>query len=121
VNTVVVAGSWGRVEWARDARGGEPGRVAFEALSQKEQDKLFALCRRLAETGRITNEDQFKSLGASGFGLFEFRVFQVRFLGDFRPGKRFVIAFGVRKKKDKLDRVDMEVAQRILNESDPKT
>jgi hypothetical protein len=61
-----------------------------------------------------------KSLGAQGFGLFEFKSFQVRFLGDFRPGKRFLLAHGVQKKKDELDLADVQTAVRILKENDQR-
>ncbi len=86
----------------------------FLSLDAADQAKMLALFRMLAETGRIPNREKFKSLGE---GLFEFKSFQLRFLGDFRPGRRFVIAFGLRKKKDKLDRADIETAVRILRES----
>jgi Gp49-like protein DUF891 len=118
MSTTAAKGAWGTVEWARTANGQEPARDFFLTLDTADQAKLLDLFNRLAETGRIPNSDRFKSLGPTGAGLFEFRIFQVRFLGDFRPGKRFVVASGLRKKRDKLDRGDIQVAARIMQEND---
>jgi hypothetical protein len=111
-------GTWGTVEWALNARLRMPAREFYLALPQADQDKVAALFQRLAETGRIQNVDKFKSIVDAAGRLWEFKSFQVRFLGDFRPGKRFVLAYGVRKKQDKLDKVDIQVAVRILAEND---
>jgi hypothetical protein len=52
---------------------------------------VLALFQILGETGKILNREKFKGLGEQGLGLFEFKSFQIRFIGDFRPGKRFVV------------------------------
>jgi hypothetical protein len=111
-------GTWGTVEWALDARLGLPARDFFIGLPESDQTKIAALFARLAAEGRIQNVEKFKALGAAAGGLFEFKSFQVRFLGDFRPGKRFLVAHGLRKKKDVLDVTDIQVALRILREND---
>ena len=111
-------GSWGTVEWATAANGQEPGLAFFATLDVADQGKVIALFQRLAETGRISNIEKFKNLGEKGLGLFEFKSFQIRFIGDFRPGKRFMVALGLRKKKDDLDRSDIGVAARIMAEHD---
>lgn len=80
----------------------------------------MALFKRLADMGDIANREHFKSLGRAGKGLWEFKRFQLRFLGDYRPGSRFVVALGVRKKKDEHDPVDIEKAVRILAEHDER-
>ncbi|HKC12901.1 MAG TPA: type II toxin-antitoxin system RelE/ParE family toxin [Vicinamibacteria bacterium] len=108
------------MEWAQDARGQEPAFTFFEGQEAPDQAKILALFQMLAETGRIPNREKFKSLGERGLGLFEFKSFQLRFIGDFRPGKRFLVAHGLRKKKDELDRVDIETAARILKENDQR-
>jgi hypothetical protein len=41
-------------------------------------------------------------------------------IGAFRAGKHFVVAHGVRKKKDDLDPVDIQIAARILKENDQR-
>lgn len=106
------------MEWAIDGRGALPAKQFFDGLRPEEQAKFLALFKRLAHEGRITNPEHFKSVERTG--LFEFKKHQLRFLGNFRPGGRFLIAYGLRKKKDKLDREDIEKAQRILEENDTR-
>ncbi len=83
---------------------------------------MLALFHRLAETGRINNREQFRNLGQRGgkrgSELWEFKKFQDRFLGDFRPGHRFLIAAYEQKKKDRLDPDVVNRAIRIMKESD---
>lgn len=96
---IAARGAWGTVEWAQDARGQEPAFTFFEGQEAPDQAKILALFQMLAETGRIPNREKFKSLGERGLGLFEFKSFQLRVIGDFRPGRRFVVANGLRKKR----------------------
>ena len=101
-----------------DGKRPEPALDFFKALDADDQRRVLALFGMLAGTGRIPNREKFKSLGEMGLRLFEFKSFQIRFLGDFRPGKRLVVALGLRKKKDALDRSDVEAAARIMREDD---
>lgn len=114
---VAARGTWGTVEWAFDARRAMPARDFFLALDANDQHKLLALFQRLAEAGQIWNHEKFKGLGGE-HGLWEFKSFQVRVLGDFRPGHRFVLAHGLRKKQDKINPNDILVAVRVLREND---
>lgn len=105
------------MEWAFDARRRLPAKEYYESdLDEADSAKVLALFKRLADAGKISNEEKFKRV--EGTELFEFKSFQVRFLGDFRPGRRFVLAHGLRKKKDKHNKADIETALRILNEND---
>lgn len=97
--------------WAHDA-----ARFFFDQLSDKDRAKVLSLFQRLGDHGRISNKEKFKSL--TGTDLWEFKSFQIRFLGSFRPRGRFVIALGMRKKKDRHSRSDLEKAARILAEYD---
>ena len=106
------------MEWATDARGRLPAREFYEALSDEDRAKASALFRLLADTGKIHNREKFKSLGAKGRNLHEFKSFQLRLVGDFRRGHRFLVAHGVRKKKNDLSRADIETALRVLREND---
>lgn len=106
------------MEWALDTNGKMPGREFFDSLNESDQAKVLALFKLLAETGQIRNREKFQKL--EGTELFEFKSFQLRFHGDFRPGRRFVVASGVRKKKQKADKSDLQVAARILKESDQR-
>lgn len=115
MDRIAAKGTWGTVEWAIAANGTLPAAVFFAALSVADQNKVLALFARLAETGRISNVEKFKALGN---GLWEFKSFQTRFIGDFRRGHRFVVAVGVTKKTDKLNPADVATAFRILGEND---
>src|SRR5262245_12993243 len=99
-------GTWGTVDWAINAQGARPAREFFLTLEPSDREKIMALFNRLAETGRISNIQKFKNARP---GLWEFKSFQLRFLGDFRPGKCFVVSHGLRKKQDVLDNVDIAV------------
>ena len=117
-SAVAVKGQRISVAWASDHRGRLPAREFYQTLSSEERQKVLALFKRLAETGEISSREHFKSLGKSGGNLWEFKRFQLRFIGDYRPGGRFLVAFGLRKKRDELDDSDIKKAARILAEHD---
>jgi hypothetical protein len=119
-NPVAVKGPKVTVEWAVDDRGRMPALEFFKSLEKDDRLKVIALFKRLADTGEIASREHFKNLGRSGGGLWEFKRFQLRFLGDYRPGGRFVVAYGVRKKRDDLNPTDIEKAIRILAEQDER-
>jgi hypothetical protein len=119
-NRTAARGTWGTVEWAKDTRGQESAYSFFQTLDATYHAKVLALFQMLAETGRILNREKFKGLGEQGLSLFEFKSFQLRFIGDFRKGKRFLVAHGVQKKKDELDPADIATAARILKENDQR-
>ena len=78
---------------------------------------MQVLFDRLAELGRINNKEQFKKLGdQQEHAIWEFKRGQVRFLGGFAPHGQFLIAHGLRKKRDKHRVEDLERAARILTE-----
>lgn len=117
---VAVHGPKLTVEWAIDSRERTPALEFFKELSLEDRRKVISLFKRLADEGEISNRELFKSLGKQGLGLWEFKRFQLRFLGDFRPGGRFLVAVGVRKKRDDLNDSDIERARRVLTEHDER-
>lgn len=119
-NPVAVDGEKVTVEWAVDSRGHMPALEFFKELTLADRQKVGVLFKRLADKGDITSREHFKCLGKSGGGLWEFKRHQIRFIGDYRPGGRFVIALGVRKKRDELNPADIKKAQRILAEHDAR-
>lgn len=120
VNHVAARGQKFTVEWATDKRGRMPALEFYAELSPKERQRMLALFRRLADHGDIASREHFKCLGKSGDNLWEFKNFQLRFLGDYRIGGRFVIALGLRKKKDDHSDSDIKKASRILAEHDAR-
>lgn len=121
MNRIAAKGRWGTVEWAMNAAGGSPAHDYFKGLEDGDKAKLNALFGRLAEDGKILNHEKFRKLGQQGgkkySHLWEFKSFQLRFLGDFR-GNRFIVAHGTRKKKDELPDGDKSTTVRILAEND---
>jgi hypothetical protein len=111
-------GSKCTVIWAEDATSAMPARSFVLSQSESDQAKLFALFKRLADFGFISNREKFKKLDRD---LWEFKSFQLRVLGDFRPNGIFVLAHGVRKKKDQLSSGDLQTARRILREHDERS
>ena len=79
---------------------------------------MQVLFERLAERGQIRNNEQFKKLGDwQGHAIWEFKRYQFRFLGAFTPGSQFLVAHGLRKKKNKHRSADLDRAARILTEN----
>lgn len=118
---VAASGAWGRVIWARAADGIPPAKTFFEALSTPDQAKTLVLFRRMAEIGPsgLQNREKFKFLDeVRGERIFEFKSFQLRFLGGFRPGGVFLVAHALRKKSDDLPPSALEIAARGLREHD---
>ena len=120
---MAASGLRGTVEWAIDSHGGMPARDFFLGLSEEDKAKVLVLFQRLADFWHISNREKFKQLGSkagAGRDLWEFKSFQIRLIGNFRPGNRFIIAHGVRKKGDDLRKADIERAIRILGEHDAR-
>ena len=122
---IAAQGSWGTVEWAVDSRGDLPARKVYLSLHDKHKVKIDALFRRLADFGPLSNREKFRQLGekagTKARGLWEFKSFQIRFIGDFKPGGRFIVAHGLdNKKRDNLPKPDIEKAVRILEEHDSR-
>lgn len=76
---------------------------------------MQALFNLLANQGRISSKEKFKKLAErKGLAIWEFKRFQLRFLGGFAGNQRFVVTHGVRKKQDRLRPQELERAARIL-------
>lgn len=118
---IAAKGVWGRVLWAQGVDGKASAMEFFKELSVQDQAKVVVLFQRMADLGTqgLQNREKFKSLGkCRSESLFEFKSFQLRFLGAYRPGSEFVVAHGLRKKSDDLPPQALEIAARILKEHD---
>ncbi len=103
--------------WAVDATGQCPARKDFYRLPEKDRAKFFERFKLLAQHGKINNKELFRKL--SPRNLWEFKKYQTRLIGDFRPGKRFLVAHCVKgKKTDKIAPRELDKAERILQEND---
>ncbi len=70
------------------------------SLSDREKKKLIPLLHYTAQSGIITNEQKFKSIGN---GIFEFKGFQARLFCFFDKGRIVILTNGCIKKRNRLD------------------
>jgi hypothetical protein len=108
------------VVWAVDRRGRTPAKRFYSELAQADRAKIQSQFNNLAKDGHIPTTERFKKLrNMRGLALWEFKSFQIRFIGTFSKGTspgEFVVAIGLRKKSDRHKDSDLERAARILNE-----
>ena len=57
------------IEWFYDERGKSPAREYFLSLPDDRKAALFALARRLGETGLIRDETKFRNEGDKIFAF----------------------------------------------------
>ena len=121
---IAAEGKWGRVEWATDRNGNMPARSYYSDLPDSDKAKILTLFQLFANQGFLQNREKFKKLGSKAKGkgseLWEFKSFQHRFLGDYRPRSRSIIAHALQKKSDNLPTSDIARAVRILQENDQR-
>ena len=84
----------------------------IEGLDDSDQRKLDTLFRRLAETGKIFNREQFKLVNGQ---IFEFKRYQVR-VGCFQIENRWLLTHGFIKKQHKWPKAELTRADRIRAE-----
>ena len=111
-STIVVRGNLRTIEYAIRANGSMPAKEFIEGLSEPDQAKILVLFRRMAEKGDLPNREQFKLVKGK---IFEFKKQQIRVF-CFRKEERWLLTNGYKKKRDKLDRSEIDRAQRIMQE-----
>lgn len=99
------------IEFALLPEGQMPAKEFLEGLSLGDQAKISALIKRLGDLGEIRNREKFKKIERTEF--FEFKSFQVRIIGFFMQGRRFVLTHGFPKKQDNIPQSQLERANRI--------
>lgn len=103
------------IQFAVDASGNSQAEDFFRSLGQRDKAKVLTLFKYLGDHREIQNQEKFRRIDKD---LWEFKAYQVRMLGDFRKGGLFVIAYGLKKKRDKHRRKDLDIARRLLQEYD---
>ena len=115
----IASGQWSIVTWACETSGKAPAHEFFLHLDVKDRARIQALFERLAESGRIRTSERFKKLETrGGVALWEFKSFQLRFIGTYSSAARreFVVACGLQKKQQRHNARDLDRAVRILKE-----
>ncbi len=109
---VLVRGTLRTIEFAVCTSGDSPAREFLDNLDEADQRRLDVLFRRMAETGKIFNLEQFKQVDGK---IYEFKRFQIR-LGCFQIGSRWLLTHGFIKKSPKWPMKELERAERIMEE-----
>lgn len=113
MNNLVYSGKYFDVMWAIRKSGRSESKKFFERLERKEQDKLFALFIRLADTRQITNKQQFNYVDK---GIWEFKRDQIRMPCYYSEDNKAVITHGFIKKTEKMPLNEFNRAIRIRKE-----
>ncbi|RHX90238.1 hypothetical protein DLM76_20455 [Leptospira yasudae] len=88
-----------QIEWFFDKNSKSVSLEFFEGLSIDEQDDFLVLVKKMADTGKIFNEQKFRNEGDK---IFAFKPKPNRFLCFFTVGKKIIITNGFPKRQDKL-------------------
>ena len=110
--SIVVRGSLRTIEHAMRANGAMLAESFVETLDEKDQRRLGVLFRRMADTGKIHNKEQFKKVRGK---IYEFKRHQVR-VGCFQAGAAWRLTHGFIKKTEKWPEREIERAQDIMKE-----
>jgi hypothetical protein len=100
------------IEYAVLADGTSPGLEYYDGLPRQFKNRFNVLFKKLGDTGRIFNKEQFKTIEGTEF--FEFKAHVHRLPCRFTQFKQVIITHGLQKKKPKLDAQDR--ARRIYKE-----
>jgi hypothetical protein len=115
-DSLLLRGQKLQIEFAIRSNGTMPAKDFYDNdLSDAERRKLLPPMVRLAETRLVSNKEHFKKIEGTE-ELWEFKSHQVRLIGFFLPGGRFVLAHGLRKKQDRLAAKDIKLADEIRKE-----
>jgi Phage derived protein Gp49-like (DUF891) len=113
-DNVLLEGERLRIEFAIRANGKMPAKEFYDSeLSDSERRKLRPPMVRLAQDGRVSNREHFKKVKDE---LWEFKSYQVRLIGFFLTSGAFALAYGIRKKQDRLSKADVKTAEEIRKE-----
>jgi hypothetical protein len=110
----ILSGENADLVWVADSSGRFRGKEYFEKLNPKEKAKFDVLFKRMAATGSIKNDLQFRKESDE---IYCFKRGQHR-LTCYRIGKTLMLIHGFRKKSDKGLRLKREIktAERIRTE-----
>lgn len=109
---VVVRGTMRSIEYAVCANRSMPAKEFIEGLDEGDQRKLDVLFRKMAETGKLFNKEQFKLVKEK---IYEFKRHQIR-IGCFQVETSWVLTHGFKKKTDRWPQNELKRAERIREE-----
>lgn len=103
-----------RLVYAECFDGSHPAKSFFDSLPGEIKKKFGVSFKKLGDMGKLYNEEHFKIVEGTDF--FEFKVHRYRIICRFLPGKIVLLTNGCEKKKNKLDKEDIERADRFYQE-----
>ena len=112
----LVRGPCAAVAYARRTNGKRPAKEYIEDLVQEDQAKLAKRFIRIAATGRIQNEEQFRKLGGKSGRIYEFKVYPGIRVLCFQQGKTWYLTHGFKKQTDKTPPREIQRAETIMGE-----
>ncbi|MGD1072636.1 MAG: type II toxin-antitoxin system RelE/ParE family toxin [Bryobacteraceae bacterium] len=108
---VAYEGSVRLILYARALDGSHPAKQFFDALPEKIKRRFAVAFRKLGDTGKLFNKEQFKAVEGSEF--YEFKCHRYRLFCRFIDGGVVLLTNGCEKKKDKLDPEELRRAENI--------
>jgi hypothetical protein len=111
---VAYAGVCRQIVYARALDGSYPAKQFFDALPQKIKNRFAVSFKKLGDTGKIFNKEQFKIIEGTQF--FEFKCHRYRLVCRFVDQGLVLLTNGCEKKRNKLDPEDINRAERIYEE-----
>lgn len=109
---LVVKGAWGTVEYAVRSDGNMPAKDWLTESSDEGASKFAHLFRKIAGSGKISNEQHFRKLRDD---IWEFKRDSNRIL-CFQMGRRWLLTHHYLKQRDKCPPKEIDRAIRIKNE-----
>lgn len=96
------------------ANGNSPAGDFLDGLEPRERTRLDLIFERLGDGHGIRSRTQFRKLRDTD-GIFEVKSGQIR-MPCFYAGRDLILAFGVRKKSNKLPKKDIRKASSMKRE-----
>ncbi len=105
-----------RLRYAECLDGSHPAQEFFDGLPDQIKKKFGVSFKKLGDMGKLHNKEHFKIIEGTDF--FEFKVHRYRIICHFLPDRIVLLTNGCVKKKNKLEKEDVERAARIYEEDE---
>jgi len=94
-------------------RGSYPTEEFIKSLNNEEKVSLIALFKIWGENkGHLRNEHKFKKLEQHLVAILEFKDYQVRLAGFWKPNYNFNLIYGFKKKQDRWPQSDLNTMRK---------
>jgi hypothetical protein len=104
-----------QVEFYYDKNGDMPVKEYFEGASYDVQKKLLALVIRIAEYGKLFDEEKYRIVDKNN-KIFEFKPLNERFFNFFCEDRRIILTNAYQKQKQKVDPRELKKAVNLMKD-----